>query len=60
MAFSDYKQRVNIKRYLQIVLLVVLSLLDRSVIVVLKQKNLILKQRLQQRLVTFHAQGDFL
>ena len=40
MAFSDYKQRVNIKRYLQIVLLVVLSLLDRSVIVVLKQKKL--------------------
>ena len=39
MAFSDYKQRVNIKRYLQIVLLVVLSLLDRSVIVVLKQKK---------------------
>ena len=39
MAFSDYKQRVNIKRYLQSVLLVVLSLLDRSVIVVLKQKK---------------------
>ena len=49
---------MNIKRYLQIVHIVVLSLFHRSVTVVLKFP--ILKQRLQQRLVTFHASGGFL
>ena len=50
----------NIKRYLQIVLIVVLSLFHCSVIVVLKLKSFDLKYRLQQRLVMCHASGDFL
>ena len=51
---------MSIKRYLQIVLIVVLSLFHRSVIVILKSKKFDFKTISQQGLVTFHASGDFL
>ena len=51
---------MSIKRYLQIVLIVVLSLFHRSVIVILKSKKFDFETILQQGLVTFHASGDFL
>ena len=50
---------MKIKTYLQLVRIVVLSSYQHSISAVLKQKKLILKERLHQRLVTLHTSRDF-